>query len=307
MIRKLYIALAVCLLVYTSGTNHVFAGFGITPPYVKNTSLTRNSIYEQQIMMVRSDPTVALEAEVVVDAPEFADWIEIVEGDRVPMPVGERKVPMTVRVTVPGDAEFKQYLGKIRISTVPPADSETVGAVNISLGAQINVDLNIIDREIFDFRVRRIDLPDFTEGHKVGWLYFPGKLNFGMTIENTGNVNVAPSEVVFKLYDSTGAELLEETSHTNRLKKVAPFKTEAMVAELPTRLPAGTYLARYAIYNGDDIKQEGELTVNIRSYGSLQTAGYGFGGLSIPHKISIILPILSVLILIGLLVFRRRM
>ena len=306
MTHKLYIFFAVCILMFSLGAEAALAGFGITPPYVKNTSLTRNSIYEQQIMMVRSDPTVPLEAEVVVDAPEFEDWIEIVQGKRIPMPAGEAKVPMTVRVTVPDDAEFKQYLGKIRISTVPPAGSESVGAVNISLGAQINIDLNIIDREIFDFRVRRIGLDDFTAGHKVAWLYFPGKILFDMNIENTGNVDVAPSEVAFQIYDSSGATLLEETSHTNRLPKVSPFATDSMVAELPTRLPAGTYLARYAIYNRDEIKQEGEITLNIQPYGSLQTAGYGFGGLSLPHKISILLPILTVLILIGLLVYRRR-
>jgi hypothetical protein len=306
MSSKLYIFLAVCLVLLAGPATEALAGFGITPPYVKNTSLTRNSIYEQQIMMVRSEPNVPLEAEIVVDAPGFEDWIEIIEGKRIPMPTGERKVPMTVRVTVPDDAEFQQYLGKIRISTVPPAGSESVGAVNISLGAQINIDLNIIDREIFDFRVRRIGMDDFTAGHKVGWLYFPGKIRFDMTIENTGNVDVAPSEVAFQIYDSTGQTLLEETEHTNRLPKVAPFATDAMVAELPTRLPPGTYLTRYAIYNGDEIKQEGELTMSIKPYGSLQTAGYGFGGLSLPHKISIILPILTVLILIGLLVYRRR-
>lgn len=32
------------------------ASFGITPPYVRNTSLTRNSTYEQQILLVRGDP-----------------------------------------------------------------------------------------------------------------------------------------------------------------------------------------------------------------------------------------------------------
>jgi hypothetical protein len=306
MMGKLYTLSLVGIFVFILTAETALAGFGITPPYVKNTSLTRNSIYEQQIMMVRSDPTVPLEAEVVVDAPEIADWIEIVQGDRIPMPVGEGKVPMTVRVTVPDDAEFKQYLGKIRISTVPPAGSESVGAVNISLGAQINIDLNIIDREIFDFRVRRIGMNDFMAGHKLGWLYFPGKILFDMTIENTGNIDVAPSDVVFQIYDSTGTTLLEETKHTNRLPRVAPFATDAVTAELPTRLPAGTYLARYAIYNRDEIKQEGELTMNIMPYGSLQTAGYGFGGLSLPHKISIILPILTVLILIGLLVYRRR-
>jgi len=84
-----------------------FASFGITPPYVRNTSLTRNTTYEQQILLVRGDPDVPLKALVTVDAPEIASWIEVVEGTSIPMPRGEQKVPMTVRVRVPSDAEFK--------------------------------------------------------------------------------------------------------------------------------------------------------------------------------------------------------
>lgn len=306
MVKKLYVVLFVFFAAYVVGVNFSYAGFGITPPYVRNTSLTRNSIYEQQILMVRSDPRTPLNAEITVDAPEIADWIEVLEGDVVALPAGEKKVPITIRVTVPDDAEFTRHTGKIRIKTLPPPGESTEGAVNISLGAQVDIDLNIIDREILDFRVRKIDLSDFNEGHKVGWLYFPGKIKFGMRIENTGNVDVAPSKVEFKIYDATGETLLEETTHTNRIEKVPPFGTEDVEAELPTRLPKGTYLARYTIYNGDEIKQEGELTLNILPYGTLQTAGYGFMGLSFPHKISIILPILTVLILLGLFIYRRR-
>lgn len=306
MLKTLYVLFFAFFISFTVGVNFSYAGFGITPPYVRNTSLTRNSIYEQQILMVRSDPTTDLNAEIAVDAPEIADWISLAEGETVLLPAGVKKVPVTVQVTVPGDAEFERYTGKIRIKTVPPPGSETLGAVNISLGAQVDVDITVIDREILDFRVRKIDLSDFNEGHKVGWLYFPGKIEFGMRLENTGNVDVAPSDVIFEIYDSSGTQLLEEVRHQNRIEKVAPFATEDVVAELPTRVPAGTYLARYAIYNGEEVKQEGEITLNILPYGTLQTAGYGFSGLSVPHKISVLLPIFAVLLIIGLLLYRRR-
>lgn len=277
-----------------------YAGFGITPPYVRNTSLTRNSVYEQQILMVRSDPREELEAQVTIDAPDIADWIEIVEGDSVLLPSGAQKVPLTVRVTIPNDADFKTYEGDIRIKTTASGSNLQAGSVNISLGAQIDVALTVIDKEIFDFRVRKIDIKDLNAGHKVGWLYYPGKINFGMRIENTGNVSVAPSNVVFKIYDNSGDVLLEEIEHTNRITKVDPFATEDVVAELPTRLPAGSYLARYAIYNDDEIKQEGEVTLSILPYGTLQQAGYGFMGLSVPHKVSILLPVITLLTLAGL-------
>jgi hypothetical protein len=140
----------------------------------------------------------------------------------------------------------------------------------------------------------------------VGWLYFPGKINFGMLIENTGNVDIAPSTVKFRIFDRAGSVLLEETTHTGRLKKIAPYATEEIMASLPTRLPAGSYMARYSIMNGDEVKQEGELNLSILPYGTLQVAGYGFMGLSLPHKLSILLPIFALLIVVLYIIHNRR-
>ena len=279
----------------------VEAGFGITPPYVRNSSLTRNSVYEQEILLVRSDPTAELMASVTIDAPGFEDWIEIEQGDEFLLPVGEDRVPMNVKVTVPDNADFENYTGNIRIKTAPAGENLSQGAVNISLGAQVDIDINVIDKEILDFRIRRISISDLDEGHKLGWLYFPGKIRFSMLLENTGNVPVAPSEVNFRIFNSSGEVLLEETSHTNRIKRVEPFATENVVAELPTRLPAGSYRAKYEIKNGDEVKQEGEVTLSILPYGTTQTAGYGFMGLSMAHKISVLFPILATIIIIVLI------
>lgn len=272
----------------------VYAGFGITPPYLRNTSLTRNSIYEQKILLVRSDPTTALKAEIVVDVPGINEWITIAEGSNFILPAGEQKVPMTLKVVVPDDAEYKNYLGNIRIKT-SAADAASGGGVSISLGAQVDVDLTVIDKVIEDFRIRKIGISDLNEGHKFWWLYFPGKINFEMMLENTGNIDIAPTSVVFRIYDGTGQILLEETKNTNKMKKVKPFNTDTLYAELPTRLPSGSYFARYQVYNRDEVKQEGEINVSIVPYGTLQTAGYGFMGLSLAHKLSVLLPAFTVL------------
>jgi hypothetical protein len=205
------------LLAVEAGT--VFAGFGITPPYLTNTSLTRNSTYEQQILLVRSDPNQAQIAEVTIDAPEIADWLEIVEGTKIQMPQGAQKVPMTVRVKVPSDAKFADYAGKIRIRTLPADGEVTPGAVSISLGALVDIKLSVINRVIKDFRVRKIEAPDLNEGKKIGWLYYPGKIRFNVTIENTGNVDIAPSKVDFRIFDRTGKVLLEETKISVASKK----------------------------------------------------------------------------------------
>ena len=117
-----------------------------------------------------------------------------------------------------------------------------------------------------------------------------------MMIENTGNIDIAPSKVEFRIFDRGGKVLLEETEHIGKLKKISPYETETITAEIPTRLPAGGYIARYIIYNDDEVKQEGDITLNILPEGTLQTAGFGFTGLSASHKVSILLPVFAVLI-----------
>jgi hypothetical protein len=200
-----------------------------------------------------------------------------------------------------------EYKGSIRIRTLPDDNQVTGGAVSISLGALVDINLNVIDREIKDFRVRRISVPDLNEGSKLAWLFFPGKIRFDMLLENTGNVDISPSEVEFRIYDRSGKILLEETSNLGRIDEIKPYITETVTAEIPTRLPAGTYIARYRIFNDDEIKQEGDLSLNIMPAGTLQVAGFGFGGLSVPHKVSILLPIFAVIIaLIYFFNYRRK-
>jgi hypothetical protein len=304
---RVYCSLIAAALFFVFSVEVALAGFGITPPYVRNTSLTRNSTYEQQILLVRGNPNTPLVAEVFVDAPEIQSWIEIVEGDRIALPRGEQKVPMTVRVRVPSDAAFADYRGRIRIRTVPPDGEVTQGAVNISLGAIIDINLTVIDRQIKDFRIRKISLSDLNEGKKLGWLYFPGKIKFDMLLENTGNIDISPSKVEFRIFDVTGNVLLEETQNKGKVPTVTPYSISEVTAEIPTRLPAGNYVARFKIYNDQEVKLEGEAGMSILPYGTLQEAGFGFSGLSIPHKISVLLPIFVLIILLLYAVYHRRL
>lgn len=303
MLFRSFIFTIVAFFIFAHTT---YAGFGVTPPYVNNVSLTRNSVYEQVIYLVRNDPTSDLKATVSVDVPGINDWITITQGNEFLLPTGEQKVAMTVKVTVPDDAEFKQYKGNIRVKTGAPDDQVTSGAVSISLGAQIDVDLTVIDKKIKDFKVRKIGVSDLNEGHKFAWLYFPGKIRFEMLLENIGNVKIAPSDVVFRIYDRTGNVLLEETHKKGSIDTVDPFKTSTVFAELPTRLPSGSYLARFEIMNDADVKLSGEVNLSILPYGTLQTAGFGFLGLSLAHKLSIILPVLFIFSVPLTVYIRRR-
>jgi hypothetical protein len=288
-----------------------FAGFGITPPYLNNDRLTRGSVYEQTITLVRDDPTEDLNTEITMNAPGFADWITIDRGTKFIMPKGATQVPVTFTVRVPSGAEFKEYKGAIRVRTAPiTTKGKPANGVSIALGAQIDVDLKVVDK-IYDFDVRRLRLANTEEGRTRWGLFFPGKIRFFMTIVNTGNTDFGPTKVRFEIYDHNGESLLETTYNTNRLEKIAPFATKEILAELPTRLPSGLYDAKYTIYKNSDIALQGDIDLSITGIGTVEGyTGYGFDGLSLSDKLKVIaalgIPLTLLLIFIMMFILRRK-
>ena len=304
------VILALAAPLWPSFQKEALAGFGITPPYVKNDGLTRSSRYDQKIILVRSDPLEDLRATVTVNVPNANDWVSIDKGLEFILPKGSNQVPMNVTVQVPSDAPFGSYKGSIRV-VISSISGPAEGTVGISLGAQIDVDLNIIDRQIYDFTVRRVNVADLEVGHSLYWLYFPGKITFTMQIQNTGNVAAAPSRIVFDIYDSTRKTLLETVQNTNKIQRVNPFDIKDIIAELPTRLPAGSYNANYKIYKNEEIAQEGDIHLSVLPRGTIPGyQGYGLAGLYLRDRL--ILGIAPFVFLIGIglgitkLVRRRR-
>ncbi|MDX1535440.1 MAG: hypothetical protein R3346_01630 [Candidatus Spechtbacterales bacterium] len=305
--KKLSLILILVLFLIPSAQFADAASFGVTPPYVKNNTLARGSVYQQEITLVRGNPDVGLQTKITWDVPGANDWISIDKGTEFIMPEGEQKVPLKITVNVPLDADFKNYSGDMRIATTSLADIEdTAGSVRIALGARINVDFTVIDREIHDFDVRRIRVDDLNQYRTWRWLTYPGKVNFTITIANTGNVPVAPDKVTFDIYDIKNETFLESTENTNKLNKIEPFQEGQVIAELPTFLPSGSYLAHYKIYLGDEVKQEGEINLSILPESTLASSGYGFMGLTLFDKFTIMGPI-SILIASFLLLYREQL
>jgi len=285
-----------------------YAGFGITPPYVNNTRLTRGTVYQQTIQLVRSDPTEDLTTDITMNVPGAEDWISIDRGTEFTMPKGVTAVPIVITVKVPANAAYKEYRGAIRVRTAS-TNAPVGGGVSIALGAQIDVDLKVVDK-IYDFNVRQIRVADMEEG-RIRWgLYFPGKIRFFMTIENTGNTDFGPTKVHFDIYDANQETLLESVDNTNSIEKVSPFGIKEVMAEIPTHLPAGTYVAKYTIYKNDQIAQQNTLNLSIAPLGAVPGyEGYGFDGLSLADKLKVIgvigVPLVLLIIIILALISRR--
>lgn len=285
------------------------AGFGITPPYVQNSRLTRGTVYEQKITLVRSDPNEDLKTEITMNIPGIESWFSIDRGNEFILPAGTTQMPIIVTVRVPEDAEYKKYKGAIRIRT-SSANAPVGGGVSIALGAQVDVDIEVVDK-ILDFDVRRVKIADLEEGRRKWGLFFPAKIRFFMTIENTGNEPFGPTKVLFDIYDSEMETLLESTENTNKIEKIDPFAIKEVLAELPTRLPAGRYTAKYTIYKNDDVAQQSQVNLSVGTLGSVPGyEGYALAGLALADKLKVAvvlgLPILLMTILVVILSMRRK-
>lgn len=269
------------------------SAIGVTPPYFKNNSLTRNSIYQQQIILVRGDADEDLEAQITLDVPGANNWITIDKGLRFIFPKGEKQFPIMVKAVIPDDASFGTYTGNFRVVFAPPGGPEA-GTVTIALGLQIDIELKVIDKKIIDFTFRGVNILDAEEGHKVWWLDFPGKIKFYVRIENIGNVSSAPSKVEFDIYDIYG-NLVESTANTNEPILVKPFAFGDVLYELPTWLKPGRYPVKYRIYKEGELFREDETHLSLLAYKTLPDyEGYGLLGLSLGDKLSLVSILLAI-------------
>lgn len=301
--------LALLLIGFASSAPLAHAGFGITPPYVRSDRLTRGTEYKQQINLVRSDPQEDLKANITFNIPDAQEWFTIDRGNEFIIPKGVTQMPIVVTVHVPANAAFREYKGAIRIRTAS-VNVPTGGGVSIALGAQVDVDVKVVDK-ILDFDVRQVRIADLEAGLLKWGLHFPGKIRFFMTIQNTGNAEFGPTRVHFDILDSNAENQVESTDNLNKIEKIAPFATKEVIAELPTRLSPGTYVAKYTIYKNSEVAQQGQLNMSVAALGSVPGyEGYGFEGLSLRDKLKVAavlgVPVLIILLFILSMVVRSR-
>jgi hypothetical protein len=242
----------VIALVTLFSANTAFAAFGISPSQVINYNLLQGSHYEQKISLVRSDASKEAKAEVAIYAPEIGSWLTIDKGLSFVFSEGERQVWITVNVDVPEDAELGNYKGTIALRVVPEQIEEP-GVVTIALGAQINVDLDVVEKKFFDFIVRSLDIPDLEEGSPIKVL---------LKVENVGNLEGGPDKVHLDVYDNTGQSLLESGDETS-LDTVKPFEIKEIFAEFPTELGVGQHWGEVKVYKGEEIAREEKLFFSI--------------------------------------------
>lgn len=283
--KYLFPSFLLALIALFAGASAARAGFGISPPYVKNNQIIPGSHYEQKIVLLRSSADEDLMAEASVVAPDIAGWISIDKSERFLMPKGQLQVPMIVNIDPPADAEIGNYKGYINVR-IAPATENNSGGVAIALGARIDVDLTLTNVTFSDFIVRLVSIPDVERlGKPWNWKYiapifdrFFYKIRVAMNIQNTGNVEIAPSRVHLDVYDLTENKLLESLDDKS-MKKIKAFSTEQTEADFATKLPAGQYWAKLKVYKNNEITNTYKIVFTIAEPGALgakaRDLGYG--------------------------------
>lgn len=266
---------SLCLFGYVKS---VSAGFGISPPYLKNQQLVPGSRFEQQITLLRSSAEEDLKATVKVNAPQIASWITINKGEEFTLPKGEVQVPMIVTVNVPKNAELGNYKGNINIR-ISSANAASAG-VAIALGARVDIDLTLTNVANSDFVVKTAAIPDF-ELLEWPWNWrifstFLHRVTVVMNIENIGNVETAPSKVALEILDISKTKTLQ-TSVDKSIDKIPSFSTQQVSAHFPTKLGLGQYWGKVKVYKGNDIVNVYEIAFTIAKPGELPNGGPSLG------------------------------
>lgn len=299
--RGLKILIVASVILFSANT--ALAAFGISPSQVINHNLLPGSHYEQKISLVKSDVNEKAQAEVTIYAPEIGSWLTIDKGLSFAFAQGQRQVWITINVDVPEDAELGNYKGTIALRVVPEQIKEP-GVVTIALGAQINLDLTVVEEKFFDFTVRSIDVLDLEEGNLIKVL---------LKIENIGNLEGSPTKVHLDVYDILGDTLLESGDDTS-LDSVKPFEIKEIFAEFPTELGVGQHWGEVKVYKDEEIVREERIFFNIVEREALPVTTEAGGRNWFQNLLSFSFPSLYLyigagailLMLVGLLIWAER-
>ena len=133
------LTIALLLLLVVAPVAH--AGFGVSPPLIKEDRLVKGISFERVIYLVQGNPDRDVPIELAVNS-DISGWISFPQGMPITIPAGVQQYPLVVRIEVPQDAELGVYKGDIRITAVPDKADES-GEVAIALGGLVKIDITV--------------------------------------------------------------------------------------------------------------------------------------------------------------------
>lgn len=255
MIQKIstfLIALTLGVLIFPDKANaQTESSLGISPSRIVQNFLRPSLVTRQEIVISRSDVTSEQAIEIQLQESEISSWIEIIPGSSVVMAEGESRTTVTLKITVPDDAEYKKYESSVKIIL---KGSNPVANVNIEPGVEIGLDFIVTDKQVKDFKVLSAQIKDTLVKTNLMLL---------LNIENTGNVPTGPTRAELKIFDTRKQPVttLEKTI----TKIIEPLSTEKISVEFESKnLAKANYLATAYIYNeAGEVVYEQDLSFKV--------------------------------------------
>lgn len=246
------------------------AGFGVSPPNIMEDHLVRGARIERTIYLVQGNPEEDITMEILIDSPDITEWISFEGGRIFTIPKGVQQYPLVVQIQVPQDAEFNIYKAFLRINTVPKSAEEGEGGnqVAIVVGGRVDVNLTVGEGLFEEYSIERISILDIKTGANP---------KVSLTINNTGNVSVAPYSASFELYNKFGNIRLGY-GENDGFEKVPAFSKSSIEIEFPigVRLAEGEYWGHIKIYDDKSaVIKELRTVFNVKKSGFGLTAGVG--------------------------------
>ncbi len=229
------------------------AGFGVSPPLVKEDRLVPGITLERIVYLVQGSPERDLQVELFVES-DISDWIRFPQGNPITIPKGVQQFPLAVQVSVPADAQLGVYKGSIRITTVPEKADEA-GEVAIAIGGLVELDLTVGNDVIVDLKVRTIKILNVKEGDDA---------EADVTIVNSGNAPAAPDAATFELFNKFG-ELRLAYGETQEFKLVPAFGelVEHLSFPIDIHLAPGEYWGHVKVYKDKELIGELRTVFNV--------------------------------------------
>lgn len=216
--------------------------FGISPPYIVNENLKPGSNFVYVVDLNTNDPSEDLMVEVqILGDSEVTEWLSIRNADSLVMKKGQKHTPMNVNVNIPEDAKLGKYKGNIRVKVVPK-DIDQKETISILLGANITVDLNVINYDVTDYWIKSVAVSPVKVGQPV-------KLK--VNLKNLGNTKISEVPVDVELYDYNTNDFVTKGSGSKLTTQVQPhtMKEAEMAVAFPD-LPVGKYWAKVNVKKG---------------------------------------------------------
>lgn len=228
----------------------VFAGFGVSPAEIYNDSLKPGAKFEKEIVLSRSDANENLKVIIETDLGEAESWIKFEPGKEFIFAKGENRKTIKAIVTIPNNAELKNYKGLLRIKA-SSADSSNSG-VSIVQGARMEVNLVTTSINVNILNIKGLSIANVDFGQPIKLL---------VNIENNGNTEVAPSKIVLEIQDLT--QTIIDTQEVSKLEKVDPNTTKEIIAEFKNKLNGGEYFGIIKVYLDDKLLRSDRLVFKV--------------------------------------------